>query len=107
MFSAQGACTAAPVTFQPTMRASRIGVHDRVLNAPLLNHTMLMTAMLGLPGSIAPDKYISSPALVVPERSNWMRWVRESYAVIQQPDIPTNRPVYPVPFNTIFPSGVP
>lgn len=82
MFSAQGACTAAPVTFQPTMRASRIGVHDRVLNAPLLNHTMLMTAMLGLPGSIAPDKYISSPALVVPERSNWMRWVRENYAGI-------------------------
>lgn len=33
--------------------------------------------------------------------------VRENYAVIQQPDIPTNRPVYPVPFNTIFPSGVP
>ena len=35
------------------------------------------------------------------------QWGRESYAVIQQPDIPTNRLVYPVPFNTIFPSGVP
>ena len=35
------------------------------------------------------------------------RWVRECYSVIQQPDIPTNRLVYPVPFNTIFPSGVP
>lgn len=33
--------------------------------------------------------------------------VRESYAVIQQPDIPTNRPVDPVPFNIIFPFGVP
>lgn len=32
---------------------------------------------------------------------------RECYAVIQQPDIPTNRLVYPVPFNTIFPSAVP
>ena len=33
--------------------------------------------------------------------------VRECYSVIQQPDMPTNRLVYPVPFNTIFPSAVP
>ena len=33
--------------------------------------------------------------------------VRECYSVIQQPDIPANRLVYPVPFNTIFPSAVP
>ena len=70
---------------------------------------MLMTAIAGLPGSIAPDRCISSLVLVVPERSNRMRWVwvRECYSVIQQPDIPTNRLVYPVPFNTIFPPAVP
>lgn len=50
-------------------------------------------------------------AVTMPSRSVAVlinpQWGRESYAVIQQPDIPTNRLVYPVPFNTIFPSGVP
>lgn len=50
-------------------------------------------------------------AVTMPSRSVLVlinpQWGRESYAVIQQPDIPTNRLVYPVPFNTIFPSGVP
>lgn len=34
-------------------------------------------------------------------------WVRENYAVTQQPDIPTNRLTYPVPLSTILPFGVP
>ena len=61
-----------------------VAFHDCALNAPLLTHTMLMTAIAGLTGSIAPDRCISSLALVVPERSNRMRWVwvRESYCPI-------------------------
>lgn len=82
MFSAAGECTADPITFQPTIRASVVAFHDCAVNAPLLIHTMLMTAIAGLTGSIAPDRCISSLALVVPERSNRMRWVwvRENYA---------------------------
>ena len=54
---------------------------------------MLMTAMAGLPGSIAPLRYVSSPTLVVPERSNRIRWVRENYAGIGS--VVLHTPVHP------------
>ena len=53
----------------------------------------------GLPAVTMPSRSVA--ALINPQ------WDRESYAVIQQPDMPTNRLVYPVPFNTIFPAAVP
>lgn len=56
---------------------------------------------------IPPMRVSKTLSLLYGTRQSVERWVRESYAVIQQPDIPTNRPVYPVPFNTIFPSGLP
>ena len=56
---------------------------------------------------IPPMRVSKTLSLLYGTRQSVERWVRESYAVIQQPDIPTNRLVYPVPFNTIFPSDVP
>ena len=56
---------------------------------------------------ISPMRVSKTLLLLYGTRHVVERWVRECYSVIQQPDIPTNRLVYPVPFNTIFPSGVP